>query len=432
MRTLPYLLLLTLLVTGCLEDKCEDIVTYQVYEPVTVSAGDWRASTFAVTEPSGEVCDPSGFYVYGDYLFVLDRGAGLHVIENSDNDNPNPVAFVAVPGGEGIAVRNDVLYINQYVDLLAFDLREPAAPKLLSRTEDVFEPGLVFAYGILAEDTYIVDYVATDERYEVDCNSPQFQLRNDAFMLEDMSRLQVTSGAFNSAGTPLRGQPDQVGQGGSLARFTITQGNLYVVEDNSLKTFSLADPSAPEYVTTNYLDWGIETIFSYGELLFIGSQTGMHIFSARDPLAPEFLSTFEHVRHCDPVVVQNDLAYVTMWGGSECGNQGDRLMVIDVSDPASPELLQETPMSNSHGLGIDGDRLFLCSGPEGLGVYTLTGAGLLGERLHDYSGIEAKDVIVRADRHELVVFGWNQAGIRQLDYTNDGALSVVSEINICD
>ncbi len=424
-----FFLLLPLLLTACLEDDCQETVTFRAFDPITITANEWRSDVFTPTAAE-TVCDPSGFYVYGDYLFVLDRNEGLHLIDNRDNANPRPVAFVPIRGGQGIAVRNNVLYVNQYIDLLAFDISSPESPRFLSRTEDAFNPYTVFSSGMVDTDHYIIGYTARTETYEANCRSP-YHDRN--WFLEDgvyfaLSNTQVDRSTA-SAGT---GQPETVGQGGSLARFTIAKGMLYAVDESSLRTFSLANPTVPEFIGISNLDYGIETIFPQGDHLYIGANNGLHIYSVETPTEPEYLSTFAHVRSCDPVVVQGDLAYVTMWGGSNCGNQGDQLMVVDVSDPRKPTLVQETPMENSHGLGIDGNRLFLAAGDKGVRVYSLLDDGRLGPLLHQATGFNAKDVIVLPSQQRLIAFGWEQAGIEQYDYTEDGAPTAVSHFSVCN
>ncbi len=132
-------------------------------------------------------------------------------------------------------------------------------------------------------------------------------------------------------------QPDVVGVGGSLARFTIANSTLYTVEDQNLTAFGLQDPTRPERAGMVNLGWGIETIFPQGDLLFVGANNGMHILRATDPLNPEYLSTFTHVRACDPVVVRGNRAYVTIWADSDCSVQArDQLEVIDISNPRQP------------------------------------------------------------------------------------------------
>ena len=51
------------------------------------------------------------------------------------------------------------------------------------------------------------------------------------------------------------------GKGGSLARFTIVENNLYLVDDASLKIFNISDPANAELRNTIYLRFGVETIF---------------------------------------------------------------------------------------------------------------------------------------------------------------------------
>ncbi|MGB3799667.1 MAG: hypothetical protein WA952_07610 [Lewinella sp.] len=431
-KLLP-LLLLSVVLTGCLEDECSETFTYTAYHPVVISAAEWRTNDFSFTTPD-QVCDPSGFYVYGDLLFVFDRSKGLHIIDNTDNADPRPLTFLNIPGGEGISVRNNVLYVNQYVDLLAFDLSQPTEPTLLSRTENVFDPYSNFSTGIMSNGDVTIDYVEGTETIQVNCNqratTEHWRWQGGTLFALDNSGVDMALNSSNSAGSP--SGPERVGVGGSLARFTINQGNLYAVDDYSLRVFSLADPKQPEFIGTNQMGWGIETIFPYKDQLYIGSSTGLHIYGIEDPLSPQHFATVSHVQSCDPVVVDNDLAYVTMWGGSDCGNVQDQLMVIDVSDPKNPETIQMLPMSNSHGLGIAGDRLFLCAGPEGLKVLEIRQNGTVGEERHTAPNFPAKDVIVLPGQQELIVLGWETAGIRQFDYDADGSPTMVGEIAVCE
>ncbi len=405
-----------------------ETVHYQSYQPVLVSAADWRSTDFTY-EAAGEVCEPSGFYVYGDYLLIVDRNAGLHIFDNRDNDAPRPLSFLPIPGGQGIAVRNNILYVSQYLDLLAFDLSDPKEPQFLHRTEDVFELYSVFAGQMAYTGEYIVEYEPTNEVMELSCS--EARARENSFWADGLF-FASTSITNNMSGSRSAGfTTEVVGQGGSLARFTISNGTLYAVDQQSLRTFSLENPAEPAFVGTTALGWDIETIFPYKDQLYIGSTSGMHIYDVSTPLRPEYLSTFEHVLSCDPVVVQDDVAYVTMWGGSDCGSRTDQLTVLNVSNPRRPIELETIPMEQSHGLGIKDDRLYLCSGTLGIKVFALREDGRLGPLLTTEPGFNARDIIVRHDRPELIVFGWEQAGIRQYDYTEAGEVVAVSDISIC-
>ena len=434
--TLLLYLLAALLLTGCLEETCDEEVTFQAFEPVIVSSEVWRTSDFTPREAKSEVCDPSGFYVYQDLLFIVERGSGLHILENAVPTNPLPLAFVPVPGGQGIAVRNGILYMNQYTDLLAFDLSTPRKPAFLSRTENVIPLYSVFTHQLSATE-FVVDYVETPRTVTVECGDSR--LAQGGWWEEDIffvRRGGCPNCAFAEFDGSLAGNTsagDVVGQGGSLARFTIANGTLYVVDESSLRTFNLSDPTTPELIGTHQVGngWGIETIFPYGNQLYIGSTTGMHIFDISNPNDPDFLSTFEHVLSCDPVVVANDLAYVTLWGGSDCGTVQDQLEVIDVSNPRRPVSLQIVAMERSHGLGVADGKLFLCAYDQGVRVFDLTDTGLLGEQLYEDNRLLAKDVIVLPENDQLIVFGEGEAGLEQYRYFEDGSLESLSHIDIC-
>lgn len=437
--TLALLLLITCSFSSCLEETCNERRTVIGFEPITTSAGEWRANSSFICGAPQPVCNTTSFYIYEDYLFMVEENKGLHIFDNSNSSNPQSITFMDAPGGQGIAVRNGILYMNQFTDLVAFSLENPEIPELVSRTEDVFEPYSVFAQ-VLPNNEFVVDWVETGERRNLDCDDVNFGSStfwdDDIFWAENAVLIDASFDNFTTnSSTPTAGAgptTDVVGQGGSLARFTIMNGTLYAVDDERLKVFDLTDAENPVYSDQVNLGWGIETIFPYENKLFIGSRTGMHIYDATIPTAPEHLSTFEHVLSCDPVVVANDLAYVTLWGGRDCGSVGDQLEIIDVSDPRNPRSLQITPMSSSHGLGVADGKLFLCAQWEGLKVFDLTNDGLLGEQISSLDNINARDVIVLPADNELIVLGYADDGIQQYDYNDAGQLTPTSRINLCD
>ncbi|WP_020568032.1 LVIVD repeat-containing protein [Neolewinella persica] len=436
--SLAILAALTFSLSSCLEERCEEERTVIGFDPITVSAAEWRNSNF-FCGTALPVCTTSSFYVYDNYLFMVEENEGLHIYDNTDSNNPVPITFMEAPGGQGIAVRNGILYMNQYTDLVAFSLANPEQPEMVGRTEDVFEPYSIFAQ-VLENDVFVTGFNETSERRTIDCQSPNFNNQvfweGDIFFAENSSVLRASSNfdaALSSPNANAGGAgPDNIGQGGSLARFTISSSTLYAVDDNSLRVFDLADAENPVFSNNIDLGWGIETIFPYEDKLFIGANNGMHIYSVAMPTAPEKLSTFEHVLSCDPVVVANDLAYVTLWGGRDCGSVGDQLEVIDVSDARNPVSLQITPMTNSHGLGVAEGKLFLCAQWEGLKVFDLTDDGLLGEQLSSLNNINARDVIVLPGNNNLIVLGYGEDGVQQFDYTDEGQLTATSRIDLCD
>ena len=179
------------------------------------------------------------------------------------------------------------------------------------------------------------------------------------FLLSCDSSSDFSFGGNVSGDVQMSGESSGTGIGGSMARFTIKGDYLYTVDSYDLKTFDIKDRLNPKITSEVNLGWGIETIFPYGENLFIGAQSGMHIYGLENQEEPNYISSYEHVTSCDPVVVQDSYAYVTLRGGSECMGFNNQLDIVDISNPNYPRLFKTYEMINPHGLGVDGNCLFI-------------------------------------------------------------------------
>ena len=163
------------------------------------------------------------------------------------------------------------------------------------------------------------------------------------------------------------------GFGVALAKYAAPKRTcLEALHDSYIQLVRIDDPVNPSLWSTVDVGWGIETIFPYGDYLFIGSTTGMFIYDNTNPDNPIKLSAFAHVTSCDPVVAQGDYAYVTLRAGSFCGGGENRLDILDIADLTNPLMVESYAMQGPFGLGIDGSFLFVCDGVAGLKVYDVT------------------------------------------------------------
>ena len=166
-------------------------------------------------------------------------------------------------------------------------------------------------------------------------------------------------------------QSDDTGTGGSLARFTIAHNHLYLADYNSLKVYDLTDPATPVQKNAINVGFGVETIYPYGDKLFIGSRDGMYIYSITDPGKPVKLGEARHVRSCDPVVANDTVAYVTLRGNSACGSAQDGLYVYDIKNITNPLQKSLLPLSQAGGLGLRDSVVFISRGNAGLSVVNI-------------------------------------------------------------
>ena len=86
-------------------------------------------------------------------------------------------------------------------------------------------------------------------------------------------------------------------------------------------------------------------------------------------------------------------------------------------------------MTNPHGLGKNGDLLFICDGTAGLKVYNaLNPQLLLSNLIYTYPGIVAYDVIPIGK--VLVLIGDN--GLFQYDYSNVKNITLLGRLVVKD
>jgi hypothetical protein len=219
----------------------------------------------------------------------------------------------------------------------------------------------------------------------------------------------------------------QTGTGGSMARFAITGNTLYIVSKQSLDVYNITEGGNPVKSARKEMNVGIETIFPYKNNLFIGANDGMYIYSNANPANPTLLTKFTHIQSCDPVVVQDQYAYVTLRSGVACrqGNSTSSLDVVDVSNISSPRLVHTQAMSSPFGLGVSGNKLFVCEGSLGLRVMDISNPASPVQK-HLFDEIPSYDVIVRPNH--LIVTG--EKGLFQYKYDETDQYELLSKIPV--
>lgn len=383
--------------TQCKKNNQGKLEIIQIAKVMSVET--MRALPVGVTKPI-QSKKTGKIYIYNDLLFINEPNRGIHIYNNVNPSAPVNLAFLQIPGNVDLAISNNILYADSYVDLLAFDISTISNIKQVKRLNDVFKQFYISGNGI---QKYVMTYKDT-------------LVNKETYYNKDM----MMYASSNSGGSIS-------GQGGSMARFTLMNQYLYTVGQADLSLFDVKTVSNPTFVKAINLGWGVETIFPYENKLFIGTNTGMHIFSATDPANPVKLSTYSHVFACDPVVVQGKYAFVTLRTGNTCRQAMNQLEVVDIEDPTKPKQVAVFPMQNPHGLSVSGNNLFLCEGMFGLKSFNITNKNVIGNNLLQHLGnVKSFDVI--AGPKSLIVTG--EDGIYQFNYSNASKLSQLSKIKV--
>ena len=409
------------------KDNCVQTVTYRGTESVRVTLNELRTGIKTLTAQDLE--NPGKIYVKDNYLFINEVKKGIHIIDNTNPSLPKAISFIQILGNVDIAVKGNILYADSYTDFVALDISNPNAVKEVSRTKEVFSNGQVDGIGWTYNPN---DQTIYDSRYkmytttqEVACEQQQNQpYYGGGWSMWDGAGF--SSLANKSSGSA---SPSTNGVSGSTSRFAIINERLYAVSQNEMKLFSIQNPSNPVKDGSLNLGFGIETIFPYKDKIFLGTTTGVQIWDNKNPLKPTYLSRLDHARACDPVVVENDIAYVTLRSVNNftrCGGAiSNQLDVIDVSNAASPVLLKTYSMESPYGLGIDNKKLFICEGTSGLKTFDVSKPMDI-KQLQHFKEMNAYDVIPL--NNTLMLIG--KDGLYQYDYSNPNSLKLLSKISV--
>ena len=424
---LPAMALIAIFMSNCVKDT--RIITYTANVPVYMPYDQVQVIS---SESPRTISDPGKIYLWDNYIFVNEINKGIHVIDNSNPSSPVFVSFMNIPGNIDISVKDNILYADNFLDLVAVDISTISSPVVVKRIDKQFP------YSIPEYDTdYPISELDSEKgmvsSWEVKEVTKKCEDKNDCLVntqgIEldrsfDVMNFNSTGNASNSGQT--KTVKRNVGIGGSLGRFTIYNNNLYVASKSSLLVYDISNSADPVYLSSVIVETGgdnIESLFTYDEKLFIGSPVGVYIYSLTNPSSPSYISQFSHVRRCDPVVVSGNYAYSTQRGDAGCGGWVSELSVIDISYISSPYLSKSYSMDDPYGLGLDNGMLFVCDGKSGLKVYDITNTPTLSLKYH-YSSLNAFDVI--PDNNLLILIG--STGVYQYDYSDPENLVQLSYI----
>jgi hypothetical protein len=355
-------------------------------------------------------------YIYGKYIFLNEPDKGIHVIDNTTPADPKNIAFIDIPGNVDLAVKGNALYADSYSDLVTFDISDPRAVVAKNFQNNVFPERSTYYIrnnGVINPDSILIVSGWELRDTTVDCETYAYLYEN-YYSLASADK----SGSYAS--------PGMGGQGGSMARFTLINDYLYTVTYTSLNTFDLTTPQQPSFINKTNLGAGnIETIFPLKDKLFIGSSTGMFIYDVATPATPAKLGSFSHVRSCDPVIAEDQYAYVTLRSGSACQGFSNQLEILNISNLSNPALLKTYQLTNPHGLAKDDNLLFICDGKDGVKIYDSADVNNI-KLLKQIDGIEAYDVIVVNNRALVVA----KDGLYQFNYTDINNIKLLSKISL--
>lgn len=414
---LSIIIALGFMMQSCVKDTLQ--TTYTYFLPVYKSKAEvWKSIK---SDPPQPLRKTGKLFLYGNYIFINELNKGVHIIDNANPRAPKNISFISIPGNIDMAVKNNTLYADIFTDMVTLDIADPANIILKKVSTKVF-PEREYDNGFAPDSTkYIVDWLRkeTTDKKEMESNK---SLRWQPLSWFSAQRMEMSASTKAAV----------IGISGSMARFTIVNNYLYTVGRSNLTAFNISSSANPVKENVKSLGWNIETIYPLKDKLFIGAQTGMFIYSIADPANPSFLGSFSHACFNDPVIADDQYAYVTLRATTDptpcrgtVAAQRNELDIVNISNILRPTLLKIYDMAEPKGLSKDGDLLFICDGKAGLKIFNAANVLDL-KQVKVIDNIQPFDVICQAGLAIVVA----DEGIFQYDYTNINNIKLISKITI--
>jgi hypothetical protein len=351
-----------LLITSCTKTKGTISQTYNKGTAKYLNITNVRNEP--LVKPN-QAIDKTGKVFFGEkVLLVGEKDKGIHVYDNTNNRSPVKSIFINLPFSNEFYVDGDILYVETHYDLVKIDISNPVAPILVHRKE--------FAFGdpIRNDQGQVLigfDYKVVTETFEL--NSPEAsQLAKSNQLFFDYNNQLIPESDVPSSFVGSQGKSK-----GTLNKIAVANNHIYLVGNTELHTFA-DNGTTIQSISKQEIGWDIETIYSEGDNLFIGTRSSMIVMDASNPSAPNKISEYTHVNACDPVYPNGDVAYLTLRTSSESGCAGTTnvLEVIDITNLNAPNKINEVALSSPFGMGVLDNYLFVGEGTNGISILDIT------------------------------------------------------------
>lgn len=143
------------MLSACSRDEDEPYVYYGTqYVPVLMKYDELVSSVKQM--PPRLLKNPGKIYLYSSYLIVVEKYKGFHLIDNTNPAAPQNISFVSVPGCVDVAVKDNIVFADNAVDLVTISIADKSQIYQTGRVAGVFPE-------MLPPDSRFIPYLFTKE-----------------------------------------------------------------------------------------------------------------------------------------------------------------------------------------------------------------------------------------------------------------------------
>ncbi len=131
------------------------------YSPVFMDREEFETTTELL--PPQTIVNSGKIYVKDAFLFINEVREGFHIINNANPENPQNIAFLKVIGSSDISIKNNSLYVDNAIDLIALRINDTYdSVEITKRITDIFPNPMAYSpdgfYETSSSDQIIVGW----------------------------------------------------------------------------------------------------------------------------------------------------------------------------------------------------------------------------------------------------------------------------------
>ncbi len=95
---------------------------FSAYKPILMDREELENSISFTGEQ--EMINAGKIYLKGNTIYINEKYKGIHVIDNTDPSNPKKTGFIVIPGCIDMAMKDDILFADNSIDLISINLTD--------------------------------------------------------------------------------------------------------------------------------------------------------------------------------------------------------------------------------------------------------------------------------------------------------------------
>ncbi|MFC2150361.1 T9SS type A sorting domain-containing protein [Calditrichota bacterium] len=294
-----------------------------------------------------EDCDD--IVVQGDYAFVLTGETGLRIMDISDPRDMIEIGTFVHPATDAsrMCYSDSIIYTFSR-PIQRIDISNPTEPVLLEEIDIEWLQCLTVTDSLLYLATYNEIVHRTGLRvYSLNSNEvighSYFDEIPKRILVEDEIAYILVENNSSDEGVLIFDISDltnpellsSIESEDHFGDIDIQANSLYVTDDDvGLKIFDIEDPENPELIG-RFIDESVQSptwVTVSGDLAFLSSQNGLHILDVSDPASIELLSSDIELPYAYAFFGISENALFVSYGNS--------FWTVDISDPSDTVILQ--------------------------------------------------------------------------------------------